>query len=104
MEVRYSSVMNVQQVSQALSNPTRLNLLELVGAEPCSAAEAHRKYVETYDEMKRESIYRELENLVDASLLYKEYSSDAKELRYHLAHERLLIRLPDCTIDPTAET
>lgn len=93
--------MDLHQVSKALSNPTRLNLLHIVGEEPCSAAEAHRAYIQDYEDKQRESIYRELEILVDASLLYKEYSNDEKEIQYHLSHEKLVIDLLDGSIEPT---
>lgn len=94
------SVMNLQAVSQALSNPTRINLIKMIGERPLSAANAHKEYIEEYDEKKRESIYRELENLVDASLLKKEYNNREKEIQYKLAQEYLRLDLVEVTIEP----
>lgn len=91
--------MDLHAVSKALSNPTRVNLIGIVAEEPCSAVEAYRSYIRKYEEKKRESIYRELEILVDASILRKEYNNDEKEIQYRLAHERLMIDLPDGEIE-----
>jgi len=92
--------MDLQEVSQALSNPTRINLIKIVGESPLSAANAHKRYVEMYDGKKRESIYRELENLVDASLLTKEYNNEEKQIQYKLAQEYLGVDLVEITIEP----
>lgn len=92
--------MDLQQVSQALSNPTRLNLIRIIKENPCSAAEAHRRYIEDYEGKKRESIYRELENLVEASLLSKEYNSQEKEIQYNSPYTMLRVNLDTLTIEP----
>jgi len=92
--------MELQKVSQALSNPTRINLLRLIGEEPLSSAIAHKKYVERYEEKKRESIYRELENLVEASLLAKEYNNNKKEIQYQIVQERFIVDVVETTIEP----
>lgn len=96
--------MNIQEVSQALSNPTRINLIRMVGERPLSASDAHKKYIEDYEDKKRESIYRELENLVDASLLTKSYNSDEKELQYRLTYEQLEVNLVETEVTPTEDT
>jgi Fe2+ or Zn2+ uptake regulation protein len=95
--------MDLKQVSQALSNPTRLNLIRIIQENPCSAAEAHRRYVETYEDKKRESIYRELENLVEASLLIKDYNNEEKEIQYRLSHRMLRVNLETLDIKPIEE-
>ena len=92
--------MDLQQVSQALSNPTRLKLIRLIRANPCSASEAHKRYIEQYEDKKRESIYRELENLVEASLLIKDYNTQKKEIQYSLSHTMLHINLETLSIEP----
>jgi len=92
--------MDLQQVSQALSNPTRLKLIRLIRDSPCSSAEAHRRYVEKYEDKKRESIYRELENLVEASILLKDYESQEKEIRYSLSYTMFRVNLKELDIEP----
>jgi Fe2+ or Zn2+ uptake regulation protein len=48
---------------------------------------AHEKYNETFDEGKhRESIYRELEKLVESGLVKKDYSQKEKRLVYNLQY------------------
>ena len=93
-------LMNLQEVSQALSNPTRVNLIEMIGEQPLSASIAHKKYIETYEDKKRESIYRELENLVDASLVTKKYNTEEKKIEYSLTQEYLGIDLVETRIEP----
>ena len=92
--------MDLHQVSKALSNPTRLNLLGILREDPRSAADAHRAYIREYEAKQRESIYRELEILVEASLLSKEYNTDEKEIQYRLRHEELVVDLANRTVGP----
>lgn len=97
--------MDLMQVGKALSNGTRLKLLQLVADESVTAVRAHRRYGETYDEeIRRESIYRALEVLVDAQLLTKEYERD-KGVVYRVTHEELLVDLRNAEATPvSAET
>lgn len=72
----------------ALSNPTRVKLLQLLSDENYGASEAHKMYNQTFNEGKhRESIYRELEKLVDSDLVEKDYNQEEKRLVYSLAYE-----------------
>lgn len=92
--------MDLLEVSQALSNPTRINLIQIIRDNPLSASITHQKYIENYEDKKRESIYRELENLVDASLVIKEYNSEEKKIEYRLAHKYLSVDLTETTVEP----
>lgn len=92
--------MDLQEVSQALSNPTRINLIQMIREDPMSASIAHKRYIESYEDKKRESIYRELENLVDASLVTKEYNTEEKKIEYSLAHEHLRVDLIQIAVEP----
>jgi len=94
--------MELIAVSKALSNETRLRLLKIIATEAGSATGIHQRYVDEYEDQKhRESVYRALENLVDAELLTKEYQQDAG-LVYQLAHEQVVIDLPAADIDPVS--
>lgn len=90
--------MDIQEVCQALSNPTRLHLVQIISESPRSSAEAHRAYVKSYDDLQRESVYRELENLVDASILEKSYNNNGKKIEYSLNTEIISINLREGTI------
>lgn len=75
--------MEITEVAHALSSKTRVRLLHIVSKESVSSSDAHKRYQAEYNSpTRRESIYRELENLVDAGLVKKEYQSDEKSLTY----------------------
>jgi len=85
---------DINKVGSALANPTRVRLLSLLSEQDYSASSAHEVYNERFsDEKHRESIYRELENLVEYGFLDKGYENDVKELRYSLRCERLQVDL-----------
>jgi len=91
---------NINQAGSALSNPTRVRLLSLLSEQDYSASTAHEEYNERFEDDKhRESIYRELENLVEYGLLTKNYQTEEKELRYSLRYERLEIDLTTSDVD-----
>jgi len=75
--------MEITTAAHALSSETRIRLLQIITATPSSSAEAFDQYQIQYQSpMRRESIYRELEKLVDAGLATKRYDQDKKELVY----------------------
>lgn len=91
--------MELREVCYALSDETRLRLLEVVHDEgPLTSKKAHELFVDRFDDRRRESIYKAMESLVDAELLEKFYDRDGKGLVYQLAHERLLIKLDEMII------
>lgn len=95
--------MEIEQVGRALSNETRLRLLQLIADEPSTAKEAHDRYIDTYTDQKhRESIYRALETLVDAGILTKEYSTE-RGIMYEINHRALIVDLQTVTITPVSE-
>jgi DNA-binding transcriptional ArsR family regulator len=92
--------MELELVAKALSNTTRLKVLQLVADQPDTAIGTFQRYADTYDDDKhRESIYRELGVLVDAEVLQKEYQA-GRGLLYQLTHDRLLIDLHNTTVEP----
>lgn len=93
--------MDVTEVGKALSNGTRVKILRLLADGPRSSIETHERYEERYEEGKRrETIYRELETLVDAGILTKEYNETAGQIEYRMKHGRLLIELAEGTVTP----
>lgn len=75
--------MDVTSVAHALSSETRVRLLALLHQQPMTSSDAFDVYQATFDSPKyRESIYRELENLVEAGLVEKRYESGEKRLMY----------------------
>jgi len=75
--------MDLTDVAHALSSQTRVRLLQIALNAPVSSAEAFEQYRAEYESpSRRESIYRELENLAEAGLLEKRYESEDKELVY----------------------
>jgi Fe2+ or Zn2+ uptake regulation protein len=91
---------DINDVGTALSNPTRVRLLQLLSESDYTASTAHEEYNGRFnDEKHRESIYRELENLVDHGFLDKDYETEYKELRYSLRHERLELNLPEAEVE-----
>lgn len=93
--------MDVTEVGKALSNETRVKILRLLADGPHSSIETYERYEEQYGEGKRrETIYRELETLVGAEFLAKDYSETAGQIEYRLKHEHLLIELAEGTVTP----
>lgn len=92
--------MDINEVGSALANPTRVRLLTILSEQDYSASTAHEQYNKRFsDEKHRESVYRELENLVEYGLLNKNYATKEKELRYSLRCERLEVDLVDSVVE-----
>jgi len=75
--------MELTEVAHTLSSQTRVRLLQIALDTPVSSVEAFEQYQAEYESpSRRESIYRELENLAEAGLLEKRYESKEKGLVY----------------------
>lgn len=86
--------MNVSDVSAALSNKTRLNLISILLDEGAmTGKEAHEKFVERYEDRRRQSIHSALETLVEAELLEKSYDTDVGGIVYEVRNPKLLVDL-----------
>jgi len=85
--------MKTIDLGKGLSNRTRVNLLKILSRESCSAVDAYRKYVKLYDDKHRETIYRELEKLVDLKIIEKTYDEKEKQLLYSLPYEKICITI-----------
>lgn len=93
--------MDVTKVGKALSNETRVKILQILADSPRSSIKTYERYEEKYTEGKhRETVYRELENLVEAGLLTKEYNETASQIEYTFEQRQLLIDLADGTVEP----
>lgn len=86
--------MNIEDVGAALSNLTRVRLLRILSDTSHTASSAHEEYDRRFSDSKhRESVYRELENLVEQGLVEKHYETESKELRYTPRFTRLELDL-----------
>jgi DNA-binding transcriptional ArsR family regulator len=88
-------------IAKALSSITRLRLIEIISEfEKLTATEVYNIYREKYNDSKhRESIYRELEKLVTAKILKKEYDDRTKRIVYKLHLSNIKINLQDLKIE-----
>lgn len=94
--------MDVTSVAHALSSETRVRLLALLHEKKLTSSEAFELYNENYDSPKRrESVYRELENLVDAGLVEKKYQSSSKKLMYAVKADTVCFDLGSGDVDIT---
>lgn len=94
--------MDVLDLAQALSSRTRVELLELVGDQALTSAEIHRKYEKKKKEpTNRETVYRNLEKLVEAGLLSKGYDQEEKELVYRRYFSVIRIDLAKMELETT---
>lgn len=92
--------MDINDVGTALSNPTRVRLLQLLSESDYTASTAHEEYNGRFnDDKHRESIYRELENLVEHGFLDKNYETKSKELRYSLRCQKIEINLLEAEVE-----
>ncbi|WP_135851483.1 helix-turn-helix domain-containing protein [Halorussus salinus] len=96
--------MEITQIGKALSSETRIKILDIVSENGHSSIETFEKYGEEYeDDKRRETIYRELENLVKAGLLSKEYDETDSQIVYRLKHQGLVINIDSVTVEPRDE-
>lgn len=94
--------MDVSDLGSILSNPTRVRLIRLLSTESYSATEAYEVYNRSFEPSKhRESIYRELEKLVESGLVEKSYSESSKRLEYSLQYSAVSIDLANSDVELT---
>lgn len=92
--------MEIAEIAQALSSKTRVRLLHIVSKRSMTSSDAHEQYQEKYSSpTRRESIYRELENLVDSGLVTKEYRGDQKELVYTTSYDGIYFDIPNMDVE-----
>jgi len=87
--------MQLNELAKALSSETRLKIIKILSERELSALEVYEAYERAYKEGKhRESIYRELEKLVEANILKKVYNEKEKKIVYKLAIQKIIVDLP----------
>lgn len=88
-------------ISKAFSSETRIRILQIIGHESLSAIEVFKRYNIRYDNKKhRESIYRDLEILLSAGLLKKNYEEADKQIVYSMRFGEILINLVSGKVKP----
>lgn len=96
--------MDIVELGKALSNQTRVHIILLLAGSPSSTASLHQKYTTKYDESKhRETIYREVEKLVEIGLVDKNYDSNSKTFIYTLNYESIEIDLLEGEVQSTSD-
>lgn len=87
-------MMDIDEFGAAISDKTRLRLIEIIHDEgPLTSKQAHSEFVTKYDDRRRESIYKALEKLVEVGILSKEYKGTEDGLVYELQHNIVEINL-----------
>jgi len=88
--------MELIKVIKALNSDRRMKILQLLSNRPLSSIQTYQKYHEKYDDgVRRETIYRDLEQLTDCGLLNKKYSKKEKEIKYELKYNEIKIDLEE---------
>jgi uncharacterized protein YqgQ len=87
--------MEIATIGQALRSQTRVNILKILGGDCLRAIDVYSKYNDTFpdDAKHREFIYLELERLVKAGILDKEYDKETKMIIYSLRYHQIRLNL-----------
>jgi|SRR6056297_1572470 len=97
--------MEATVVGKALGSRTRIRILRLLSGGARSSIETFEEYGKTYeDDKRRETIYRELENLVEAGLVAKNYDEADGKIVYNLRHGQILFDCRAGTVEPHDES
>ncbi|HEC76541.1 MAG TPA: hypothetical protein ENI33_04705 [Thermoplasmatales archaeon] len=86
-------MMNFKKVIFALNSDTRLRIIQILdNCKNCGVMEILKNYTQLYNpQIHRETIYRELEKLVDAGIVEKKYDTKNKKIYYELKIKKLKI-------------
>lgn len=80
---------NFEKVIFALNSDTRLRIIDILNEnESCGVIDILEDYVRLYGQIRRETIYREVEKLVKAGIVDKRYSQKEKRIYYELRFRR----------------
>jgi len=95
--------MNVLDVCAALSNETRLQLITILIEEgPMTSIDAHKEFVERFEDRRRQSIHSALETLVESELVEKSYSKEDGGIVYEVRRTNISIDLE--AMSPTSSS
>jgi len=90
---------NVSNISQRLSSETRLKIIKILMDRDLTVKEVRDIYERKHErDIRRESIYRELEKLRDSGLVKKEYYEEQKNFRYSLSYKIIKIDLDEMEV------
>ena len=91
----------IKILGKALSSNTRLNILKILSKfSRLSSIEVYRKFITEFGEknIRRETIYKELENLLSSGIIDKEYDKGEKKLFYILKFKQIIFDLSNFEI------
>jgi Fe2+ or Zn2+ uptake regulation protein len=80
--VKEDNVEYMADTFSALKNPTALKILLILESKSLSLDEVHEQLKKEKTHKYRDWTYRILEKLVEAKLIQKNYSNEAKKIRY----------------------
>ncbi len=83
----------VVELSKKLSSETRLKIIEILDDDQLSFQEVRDVYEDKYEDIRRETVYRELENLNESNLVEKKYDEENKVITYGLKHDLVEVNL-----------
>jgi Fe2+ or Zn2+ uptake regulation protein len=83
----------IVKVCNGLSSIKRLKIVKVLSDGDHTATEVFRKLSQHYSKVHRETIYRDLEVLLESGLVKKSYDTTTKKLTYHLATRKIIIDL-----------
>ena len=86
--------MDIIQIARAISSERRLKVLTSIRDRKYSAIEIYKKInSESENRVHRETVYRDLEALVDAGLVMKDYDTLEKKIYYSVSGKKLYLNL-----------
>ena len=86
--------MNLETLGKIVGNQKRIRIMEIVCGCPVTATECYKIFRTNYDpNIRRESVYRELECLRKGGILKKCYNEEQKKLCYSIAIKKLTLDL-----------
>ncbi len=83
----------VVELSKKLSSETRLKIIGILDDDKLSFQDVRDRYEDKYKDIRRETVYRELENLKESNLVKKEYDDENKVFLYSLKYDLVEINL-----------
>ncbi len=89
----------VKEVSKKLSSETRLKIIKILDENQLSFREVRNIYEDKYKDIRRETVYRELENLREANIVSKRYDEEKKVLLYSLEYDLVKINLSSMELE-----
>lgn len=90
--------MDIESLGFALKSETRRLIIIVLSEKPLSSVKVYRKLIGEFQvSLKRETIYKELEKLVDFKIIEKNYNQNMKEIQYELKYRKILIDLSKMT-------